>query len=248
MEELLETLPTPEAYLCPAAAILLKQIDKRWPDREKQFDDWTANNEKEDVLQDHNPTESGKIYALDIDTRMGPRGKMRDGLVADELANQILDYVKRGVPGSERIDSVVYKNQIASGHYKDRFWVWRKGNYGCEKHIHIVFKKLGYEDPRDFQLNIFRAKDQDPEMFTVKEKAEVPKYPGKEKLIFGNQNESVRRMQKQLLAKNYYIPSGATGKYDDQTRAAIRLLYHKMRKNSSGKDVGPSAWKFLFEE
>jgi hypothetical protein len=237
-----------EYQLCPAASILLQQINKRWPDRDKEFDNSFDDQESSDVANTHSVHENGNVYALDIDTRIGPKGKMREGLVADELANQIIDYAKNSVPGSERIESVAYKNKIASGEFKDRFWVWRSGNYGCIQHIHITFKKLGYEDPRNFQLPIFNTRDEDPELFKPKEKAEIPKYPGKDRLSFGKKNESVRKMQRQLLAKNYSLPLGDTAEYDEQTRAAVRLLYHKMRKNSSGKDVGPAAWNFLFGE
>jgi len=237
-----------EYKLCPAASILLNQINKRWLDRDKEFDTPHEDQESSDVFSTHEVHENGNVYALDIDTRIGPKGKMRDGLVADELANQIINYAKNSVPGSERIQSVTYKNRIASGEFKDRFWAWRHGDYGCTQHIHIVFKQLGYEDPRPFQLPIFNTKDEDPELFKLKEKTEVPKYPGKDKLSFGKKNESVRRLQRQLIAKNYPLPSGDTAQYDEQTRAAVRLLYHKMRKNSSGKDVGPAAWNFLFGE
>ncbi len=246
MEEL--SFDVEEYQLCSAAYILLDQIDKRWPDRDKEFDNDSSDQESAEIAEDHRILEDGSVYALDIDSRIGPKGKMRDGLVADELAAQLVDYVRKGTPGSERIKSISYKNRVASGEYKDRFWVWRNTSCMCTQHIHITFKKLGYEDTRKFQLPIFNTKDEDPDIFKPKEKVEVPKYPGKDKLSFGKKNESIRRMQRQLLAKNYPLPFGDTAEYDDQTRAAVRILYHNMRKNSSGKDVGPAAWKFLFGE
>jgi peptidoglycan hydrolase-like protein with peptidoglycan-binding domain len=53
-------------------------------------------------------------------------------------------------------------------------------------------------------------------------------------------------LQRELIAKGYAIPAGATGFYGVQTEAAVKRLYKDMGKLSNGKSVGLAAWKYLF--
>jgi hypothetical protein len=240
--------PTPK--LVTGGLVLRDQINKRWPNRDKRSDGWISDAAHQSRKSDHNPDARGIVHALDIDHNMGKAGKDRQGKTAQQLADELIEYARMAKAGSERLKYVVYNNQIASGTYKDRYWVWRKGNYGHTQHIHVSFTNTGESDPRKFDLPIFGTKDDEPALIkpTKPAPAPIPKFPGKERLTFGKKNESVRRLQRQLIARGYKIPSGATSYYGPQTQAAVRSLYHKMRKNSDGKSVGPAAWSKLFGE
>ena len=234
----------PKPKLVAGGVKLRDQINKKFPNRDRRSDGWIGDLAHQRRKSDHNPDARGYVHALDIDHNMG-KGEKRKGENAQKLADELIEYARRGTPGSERLKYVIYNNQIASGTFKDRYWVWRKGNYGHTQHIHISFTNTGESDSRPFPLPILGAT---PVKENSGNQVTRPGYPGKERLTYGQRNESVRRLQKQLIARGYSIPAGDTGYYGDQTRAAVRSLYYKMRKNSPGRNVGPAAWDFLFGE
>jgi hypothetical protein len=233
----------PKPKLVAGGVALRDQLNKRWPKRDKRSDGWIGDLAHQKRKSDHNPDSRGLVHALDIDHNMGA-GEARQGQVAQKLADELIAYARRGTPGSERLKYVIYNNQIASGTFKDRYWVWRKGNYGHTQHIHVSFSNRGESDGRPFTLPILGH----PVSSGVLDESQIakPGFPGKDRLKFGQRNESVRRLQRQLISRGYKIPAGATGFYGKQTQAAVKSLYHKMKKVSHGKDVGPSAWDFLF--
>jgi hypothetical protein len=235
----------PFPRLVAGAKTLIKQIDETWPNRKRNFDGWLGNEDHQQISSDHNPDSRGLVHAIDIDHNFGNEEDRR-GDAAKNFSNELIAYVRRGVPGSERLKYVVYNNQIASGTYRDRYWTWRKGNFGCTQHIHIAFSNIGEIDGRRFSLPSLGS-SYGTSLMEDSENA-MPKFPGKEKLVFGQTNESIRRMQNQLISKNYSLPDGATASYDDYTKDAIKKLYHKMGKTGNGKTVGPAAWKFLFKD
>jgi len=236
----------PRPKLVAGAVTLRDQINKKWPKRDRRSDGWIGDLAHQNRSSDHNPDARGYVHALDIDHNMGAGEDRRSGANAQKLADELIAYARRGTPGSERLKYVIYNNQIASGTYKDRYWVWRKGNYGHTQHIHISFTNTGESDGRKFTLPIFGSSAGAGIMDD--NRVTKPGFPGKERLKHGQRNESVRRLQKQLISRGYKIPAGATGYYGDQTRAAVKSLYHRMKKNHHGRDVGPAAWDFLFSE
>ena len=235
----------PRPKLVSGAVTLRDQINKRWPKRDKRSDGWIGDLAHQKRKSDHNPDSRGYVHALDIDHNMGV-GEARQGANAQQLADELIAYARKGTPGSERLKYVIYNNQIASGTFKDRYWVWRKGNYGHTQHIHISFSNKGETDSRQFSLPILGH--QIGSGIISDNHVIKPGYPGKNRLTFGQRNESVRRLQRQLISRGYKIPAGATAYYGKQTQAAVKSLYHKMKKTSNGKSVGPAAWDFLFGE
>jgi hypothetical protein len=235
----------PKPKLVAGGEVLRNQVNEKWPKRDKRTDGWISDASHMSRDSDHNPDARGVVHALDFDHNMGA-GDKRQGPNAQRLADELIAYARRGTPGSERLKYVVYNNQIASGTYSNRYWVWRKGNYGHTEHIHVSFTTNGERDRRKFTLPIF---GNTPELLTVSDlQVTRPGYPGKDRLAYGQKNQSVVRLQKQLIARGYSIPAGATAYYGDQTKKAVKSLYHKMRKTSSGNSVGPAAWEFLFKD
>ncbi len=147
------------ARLVAAGVTLRAQVNKRWPTREKASDGWIGDRAHAARKSDHNPV-AGFVYALDIDADLlGPGKRARSRKVAQELADQLIEYARSGEPGSERLKYVVFNNHIASGTYSKQFWTWRKGSWGHTEHIHVSFTD---EHPvtgrRKFPLEIFSQK------------------------------------------------------------------------------------------
>jgi hypothetical protein len=234
----------PGIRLVAGANAILNQVNKRWPERSKKNDGWIGGEIHHNVDSDHNPNEEGFVHAIDIDTNlMGESEKKKSKEDADKFADELIEYVRKAVPGSERIKYVIYDNKIASGTFATRYWVWREGEWGCKDHIHISFTKTGQSDPRNVSLPIFSSR---PKVVSNLAPAKAPKYPGKERLMFGKSNESVRRLKNQMLAKGFELSGESDTIYNEETKAAVKSLYHKIGKKSDGSFVGPVAWTFLF--
>jgi len=148
------------ARLVAAGVTLRAQINKRWPTREKLSDGWIGDRAHAARRSDHNPDSKGWVHALDIDADLLGKGKRaRSRKVAQELADQLIEYARSGAPGSERLKYVVFDNHIASGTYSKQFWTWRKGSWGHTEHIHVSFTDLKpVTGRRKFPLPIFDQK------------------------------------------------------------------------------------------
>lgn len=146
----------------PVAGIttLRRQVDKRFPRRDRRSDGVIGDKAHQKRPSDHNPDKRGFVHAVDIDADLlGPDGGSRGREFADRLAEELRLYAKSRIPGSERIKYIVYNNRIASGTYKDRFWTWRKGNWGHEHHIHVSFTTRGEADRGEFPIPLLRGLD-----------------------------------------------------------------------------------------
>jgi hypothetical protein len=148
------------ARLVAAGVTLRAQVNKRWPTRQKASDGWIGDRAHAARKSDHNPDAHGWVHALDIDADLlGPGRRARSRKVAQELADQLIEYARSGAPGSERIKYVVYDNHIASGTYSKQFWTWRKGSWGHTEHIHVSFTDVNpVTGRRKFPLPIFSQK------------------------------------------------------------------------------------------
>ena len=140
------------AKLCKGGVTLRDQINRRWPNRQKDSDGWIGDEAHSLRISDHNPSGVGQIVrAIDVDENLG---SMSNGGTARLLTNQLLDYAASGLPGSNRLKYVVYENRIASGTYKKKFWSWRKGTWGHTAHVHISFTSYADRDGTIYPLPI----------------------------------------------------------------------------------------------
>lgn len=62
----------PSPVLSPCLATLRREIDLRWPRRDRSFDGWVGDSEHARRESDHNPDRYGVVHALDV-TRKGIR-------------------------------------------------------------------------------------------------------------------------------------------------------------------------------
>ena len=141
------------AKLVAGGVVLRKQIDARYPGRDRRSDGWIGDRAHGARKSDHNPDRNGWVHALDIDENMG-KGRWRNGRAARQLADQLRLYAASGMPGSERIKYIVHERKLASGTYKATWWKWRPGNWGHDHHIHISFTAAAQKDDRLFPLPI----------------------------------------------------------------------------------------------
>lgn len=142
------------ARLVVGGVKLRKQIDARWPGRDRKSDGWIGDRAHSKRKSDHNPDRNGWVKALDIDENMGKKGKWRNGLTAKHLTDQLVMYAKSGLPGADRVKYVVYEGRLASGTYRSKWWKWRPGNWGHYQHIHISFTDAAIDDNRLWPLPI----------------------------------------------------------------------------------------------
>jgi hypothetical protein len=147
----------PAPRLVPAGVTLRDQINKRWPKRGKASDGWIGDRAHQARKSDHNPDRNGWVHAIDIDKHMGA-GAARNGANARRLANELIDYVRSGAPGSNRIKYVIFEGKIASGTYRQWWWRWRGKNWGHFNHIHVSFTSAAQKNGSPFPLPILEKK------------------------------------------------------------------------------------------
>ena len=139
------------AKLCAGGDKLRRQVNHRWPRRDRASDGWLGDRDHQKRKSDHNPTD-GVVYAIDLDENMGKRGPWRNGRTAQRLADELIAYAGAKLPGSDRVKYVIYEGSIASGTYKKTFWKWRGRRFGHTKHIHVSFTHEAKNDGQVFPL------------------------------------------------------------------------------------------------
>jgi hypothetical protein len=151
--------------LAAAADTLRKQVNSRYPKRDKSSDGTIGDQAHKRRISDHNPDKTGYVMALDLD---------EDGWPAHTFANELLKYMRTS--GDKRIKNVVYEGRVASGTYADQLWVWRSApSLGHAHHIHISFAEAGKHDGRPFPLAILDMPQATPAKKAPAKKAAKPK-------------------------------------------------------------------------
>ena len=237
------------AKLCAAGVTLRDQVNKRWASRDKASDGWIG--DAAHAARDgwgtngkgsyHNQDPNGVVHAIDLDEDFLGKGKGQK--VAKEFAEQLATYCREGKDRG-RIAHIVYEGQVASATANN--WHFRGSGYGHFQHIHISFTNRADNDGRKFDLPIFEENKPNPP--TPSKPSKVPTYPGRSKLSYRQRNPDVRKMQKQLIAKGFNIPAGATGYYGDQTIAAVKKLYSSINKKKDGRVLDPAGWNALWSK
>lgn len=146
------------AWLCDAGTTLRRQIDRRWPDRDKRSDGWIgdAAHTTGDHVPDLGSTPSGVVRAIDVDEDLlGPGPANLNPDAAERLATQLIECARSGRDHG-RLKYVIFEGRIASGTYRSSFWRWRPFDGDPHTtHIHISFTPRGDHRGGDFPLPIF---------------------------------------------------------------------------------------------
>lgn len=136
-------------FLCAAGVTLRKQIDARFPRRDKSSDGWIGDAAHQARPSDHNPDFSagGVVRAIDIDKDLS-----KDKKASWELADQI----RLAGKTDKRIKYVIHQGQIASAR---SLWRWRKHSGNPHNyHIHISFHKAGDNCGDKFDIPLLKKR------------------------------------------------------------------------------------------
>jgi len=138
---------TSKWYPVQGITVLVNQVNKRWPTRDKRTDGIKGDSDHAARVSDHNPDSKGAVHALDIDKDL--RGSKND---VRWFADQLIAYARMRRSGYEKLKNVVFEDQVASGTYPAHFWTWRNGDYGHFDHIHVSFSTQGEKDNGLFNI------------------------------------------------------------------------------------------------
>ena len=145
-------------YLCAAGTTLRRQIDQRWPGRDKAYDGSVGDTSHQAAVSDHNPDYSsnppGVVRAIDVDEDLA-KG---DPDAMFRLVNQLREYCEAG-KDHQRVAYIIYEGKITSGTYASSYWKWRTytGSNSHSIHAHISFTRKGDNLGGKFDLRIFGA-------------------------------------------------------------------------------------------
>jgi hypothetical protein len=120
-----------EYFLADSLKQLRREIDQRWPNRDKASDGWIGDASHQARPSDHNPDwdapgdRRGVVRAIDVD---------KDGIsMAEVLAAVVRD---------RRVAYIIWNRRIASATEDGTPWDWEpySGTNPHDKHIHISIK------------------------------------------------------------------------------------------------------------
>jgi hypothetical protein len=123
---------------CLASVYLLKEVNTRWPDRDKASDGTIGDPAHSARVSDHNPNSAGVVRARDIDEDLG-----RDALGQGKGMAWLVAHLRQlAIGGDPRLNGggyIIYEGRICGG---SKGWDWRPytGNPHT-KHAHISFSR-----------------------------------------------------------------------------------------------------------
>lgn len=121
---------------------LRRQVNARWPNRDKASDGTIGDAKHSSRKSDHNPNSLGVVCAIDIDKDLSPTEKV--DVVVNALVNS----------RDPRIKYIIWRGQILSSIVQP--WVWRRytGANGHFEHMHLSVSPDPnlYDDPREWNL------------------------------------------------------------------------------------------------
>lgn len=141
-------------HVAASLEVLLKQINARWPERDKESDGAKGDKAHAGRKSDHNPNSQGVICARDFthdSAATGPKGRF--------LANALI------ASKDNRIKYIISDKEICSGLGDPSHppWQWRPytGTNAHQKHMHISVRSPAslYEDKTPWNLSAYAQED-----------------------------------------------------------------------------------------
>ena len=123
-----------KAKLSKAAEQLRKEVNLKYPKRDKRSDGWLGDSKHKLRKSDHNPDKQGWVRAIDIDADLVKGSTKESWLLAEKLKSIAIK--------DKRISYIIHQGRICSPRLG---WKWRvyKGSNPHHTHIHISFTKAG---------------------------------------------------------------------------------------------------------
>lgn len=210
--------------LATSLAVLLGQVNKKWPQRSKSSDGTIGDAAHRSRPSDHNPDEDGVVKALDV------THDPLNGVDSHQLALGLVAARDR------RIAYIIDNRKICSGEgQRNPAWVWRpySGSNPHNKHVHISVRKSLRDDTTPWDLSHVGGPQGDPATFK----------PPPQTLRLGARNNSVMELQT-LLQMDARQRDGIFG---PKTKAAVQQFQEAHGLVDDGI-VGPATWAALKKE
>jgi hypothetical protein len=121
----------PEYFLAASLVALRREVNRRWPNRDKASDGWIGDPSHQARRSDHNPdwdapgARRGVVRALDVD---------KDGITVSQLLAAVVR--------DPRVAYVIWNRRIASATADGTPWNWEpyRGTNPHTSHVHISIK------------------------------------------------------------------------------------------------------------
>lgn len=232
-------------YLAPALVQLRKELDARWPKRDRTSDGSIGDTAHASRASEHNPEPDGRykgrVNALDID---------KDGVDTDAL----LKILK----SDPRVWYFIFERRIYSRTYDFAARAYT-GSNPHDKHIHVSVyptqaagesaASWGIDDSR----SVPKPPAPKPTPKPAPKPAPKPKYVALNKAVTpGGTHAQVAVLQQLLIDAGYGPIRGAVTKfYGENTRAAV-ARFHRKNPDLSGASpdpaIGPKGFRRLQEQ
>ena len=190
---------------------LRKQINERFPERDKSSDGSIGDAAHSLRASDHNPNAKGVVTAIDVDR------DLNDGHDGRELVAALV------AAKDPRIKYIIFERQISvTGNVTQ--WKPYFGRNAHNHHVHISVSADArlYDDPAPWDLN-FAAKP-----------AGTPTTPEPRLFKRGSRGDGVRALQNALIARGFIPPGKADGVFGAKTETAVRQFQSAHRLQPDG--------------
>jgi hypothetical protein len=148
-------------YVAPSLEQLLREVNARWPDRDKTSDGALGNLSHQATKSDHNPDwdDGGVVRARDIDEDLQgsstPYPHFQTGRGADPLVQELLARCRSGA--EKRIAYLIYEGRIFSATYD---WV-ANPYYGVNAHGHHAHISIKHGDRYENDRSLWLPEGED---------------------------------------------------------------------------------------
>jgi peptidoglycan hydrolase-like protein with peptidoglycan-binding domain len=213
----------------PSLVVLRKEVDGRWPGRNRSSDGVIGDARHAARTNSHNPVGAGN----------GPRVGTRGAVHAMDITSDGIDVAAflSAVVGDPRVWYVIHDGQIWS---RTTGWapIAHRGDPHTT-HIHVNLRE-------DSQSAAVAAENDTRSWFGTKSRTS-PAFLQKPSAASTLTTEQTIRLQQALIGKGYSIPAGATGKYGAQTTAAVAAFQQAQGWSGSQADgiAGPETLRRL---
>lgn len=210
---------------CKASEQLLKEVNARWPRRDKRSDGTIGDPAHSNRTSDHNPNSRGVVLARDIDD---------DGILAAKLAERVRYLGSKGFRPL-RGGYVIFNRRIAGSHTG---WAWKTytGENPHTTHIHVSFADApaDYDRVDSWGIRYIGV--------TATHSHSTPQIGYGAGLNSATGSAIVKDAQTHLRRKGYIVD--VDGKFGMDTERAVIQLQHDKRLPQDGI-IGPDTWKAL---
>lgn len=126
------------ATLVPSLVRCFREINTRWPFRDKWSDGWLGDSRHAAGFSDHNPDSRGRVHAIDVDSTISH--VMGSGIVGAEVTRTLLRLARSGKP--HPIYYLIYNGVIYSRTYG--FRARRYTGDAHTSHVHLSVMRTDY--------------------------------------------------------------------------------------------------------